>query len=119
MMRATSFSSTKLPTPLYTMAASTATACTPSCAGLPKNRPSCTPLIALSAKTPVSNAPTVPPTPCAATTLERIVERRTRSPDRSEVARDGSQISENDRSDRADEACCQRDGHEPHDNGRG
>src|SRR5204863_2091041 len=40
----------------------------PSCAGFPKSRPSATPLNAFCAKTPVRSAPTVPPTPCAATT---------------------------------------------------
>ena len=37
-------------------------------AGLPKSAPSAMPFSAFCANTPVSSAPTVPPTPCAATT---------------------------------------------------
>ena len=57
------------------IAAPTATAWIPSCAGLPKSRPSATPFHAFSAKTPVSSAPTVPPTPCAATTSSESSRR--------------------------------------------
>ena len=37
-------------------------------AGLPKSAPSAMPFSAFCANTPVNRAPTVPPTPCAATT---------------------------------------------------
>src|SRR6185369_3966217 len=63
----TSLSSTKVPTPLNRMAAPTAAAWMRSCFGLPNSSPSVVPFHVLVASTPVSNAPTVPPRPCAAT----------------------------------------------------
>ena len=50
------------------LVAATAVAWMPSCPGFPYSRPSARPFRLFCANTPVSSAPTVPPTPCAATT---------------------------------------------------
>ena len=85
------------------MVAPTAVAWIPSCAGLPKSAPSARPFSAFCANTPVSSAPTVPPTPCAATTSSESSSEVFARDDQSEVARHRGDRAERDGAHRADE----------------
>ena len=81
--------------------------------------PSAMPFSAFCANTPVSSAPTVPPTPCAATTSSESssdVFARQMQP---EVARNRRDGAERDRAHRADEPGRRRDRHQADDDGRG
>ena len=88
--------------------------------GLPNSRPSATPFSAFCANTPVSSAPTVPPTPCAATTSSESSSDGLRAP---RAARSSSGTAamraERDRAHRPDEAGRRRDRDQADDDRRG